>query len=470
MKYIGFILLLLAQTATAQTFEINGTVLNKIRPFIIIQTHNPFSGVIKKDTVILSNDGSFSAFVSDDRPFYNFTLNIDSLKSIELIGLSGGKMTLEIKPNTKPAIIGGNLQRVAQFRDVEQAYFKKIYDEYHKRNPLLERSDFQRTDAYFLVHDSITLERINFMKTHFSVNTLDIEKRFIKYYEWNYLASDLFYKQSYNNAPAERIQFIAQRLGKQSDNYYRFSNYFNIDNNEFTFVPGYQRLIYSMLLAEISKRRASNNEIFSYYNTVQNALSIINELTRNESTRINLKLLFITAVTDELDRNKNTKDLESLLPLLLSLDKPTKNKNYNELKERINTILIQKKFAKGSLAPQFTVYDVNENKIQLSDFKGKKIIIDISASWCGPCIAYIPTWNKRVDENKDPNTIFVYLSIDNTKEEWIQFRKRHPAKGIQLFAGNGGFKSPFAITYEISMLPNQIIIDENGLIESYSFK
>ena len=62
---------------------------------------------------------------------------------------------------------------------------------------------------------------------------------------------------------------------------------------------------------------------------------------------------------------------------------------------------------KGELAPDFLMKDVTGNDVRLSDFKGKVIILDFWATWCGPCIASMPHTDEIAAKYADQGVLVV---------------------------------------------------------------
>ena len=62
-------------------------------------------------------------------------------------------------------------------------------------------------------------------------------------------------------------------------------------------------------------------------------------------------------------------------------------------------------------APDFTLTDLEGNKVSLSDFKGKVIIVDFWATWCGPCKMEIPSFIKLQDDYQD-DVVVLGVSLD----------------------------------------------------------
>ena len=69
----------------------------------------------------------------------------------------------------------------------------------------------------------------------------------------------------------------------------------------------------------------------------------------------------------------------------------------------------------GDLAPQFTLLNQDNQPISLSDFKGKKVYINVWASWCGPCLREIPELEKVYQKVKAREDI-VFLSITSPND------------------------------------------------------
>jgi thiol-disulfide isomerase/thioredoxin len=119
----------------------------------------------------------------------------------------------------------------------------------------------------------------------------------------------------------------------------------------------------------------------------------------------------------------------------------------------------------GTMSPSFDYDNYYGGKTKLEDFKGKYVYIDVWATWCGPCLAEIPSLKKIEEKFHDRNIAFVSISIDKLKdvEKWKSMVKGKELGGVQVFADND-WNSQFVKDYAISGIPRFILIDPNGKI------
>ena len=71
---------------------------------------------------------------------------------------------------------------------------------------------------------------------------------------------------------------------------------------------------------------------------------------------------------------------------------------------------------KGAKAADFTYPDRNGKLVSLSDFKGKVVVVDVWATWCGPCRKEIPYLIKLEEEMRGKDVVFIGVSVDEKKD------------------------------------------------------
>lgn len=117
----------------------------------------------------------------------------------------------------------------------------------------------------------------------------------------------------------------------------------------------------------------------------------------------------------------------------------------------------------GDMAYNFSYPDNKGKTVSLSDLKGKVVLIDVWATWCGPCKAEIPFLKKLEEEFKGTDLSVVSVTFDEVedKEKWIQMIKNDNLGGTHLFAGGWG---DFAQYYKIRGIPRFMVYDREGKI------
>lgn len=122
-------------------------------------------------------------------------------------------------------------------------------------------------------------------------------------------------------------------------------------------------------------------------------------------------------------------------------------------------------FANGTPGYNFELLDVNEKIYRLSDFKGKVVIIDLWAMWCGPCLKEKPVMAKMEHEfYKDRNDIvFIGISVDGLSRRpvWKNFVKRNGYKSVELLSDA---TSSIHKYYKVEGIPRFLIFDREGKV------
>ncbi|MCD0490492.1 AhpC/TSA family protein [Pedobacter sp. MC2016-14] len=114
-------------------------------------------------------------------------------------------------------------------------------------------------------------------------------------------------------------------------------------------------------------------------------------------------------------------------------------------------------------AVDFTQTDDKGNEFKLSSLKGKYVLVDFWASWCVPCRAENPHLLKAYNQLKNKNFEIVGISLDETKAAWLNAVKHDGMPWIQV-SDLKGFKSEIAVKYGISAIPQNFLINPDGVI------
>ena len=107
--------------------------------------------------------------------------------------------------------------------------------------------------------------------------------------------------------------------------------------------------------------------------------------------------------------------------------------------------------------------ELNAIKEEVENLKVKLVLMDIWATWCGPCLANVPYIKELEEKYKNEDFEVLSISIDslNDKEKWKEMIKAKQMAGEHLFAGA---ESRFPLDYQISYIPRFILISPEGKI------
>lgn len=123
---------------------------------------------------------------------------------------------------------------------------------------------------------------------------------------------------------------------------------------------------------------------------------------------------------------------------------------------------MEKKTAEGTVAPDFTLKDINGKDFKLSSLRGKYVLLDFWGSWCGWCIKALPNMKECYDKNSK-NGKFEIVSIDcnDTEEKWKAAVKQHDMSWTQVKNEN---KDGVPTMYGVSGFPTFVLISPDGKI------
>lgn len=129
--------------------------------------------------------------------------------------------------------------------------------------------------------------------------------------------------------------------------------------------------------------------------------------------------------------------------------------------EQVGAMLAQK--SKALETYKFSYPDVEGQNHSLDEFKGKVVVVDMWATWCGPCKKELPFFKKIEEEYHGKNVAFVGISVDaaKDKQKWMDFVKKEELKGTQLFGGVGCEMMNF---YNINGIPRFLVYGKDGKI------
>ncbi len=114
-------------------------------------------------------------------------------------------------------------------------------------------------------------------------------------------------------------------------------------------------------------------------------------------------------------------------------------------------------------APDFALKDANGQTVHLSDYRGKVVLLDFWATWCGPCKVEIPWFQEFERQNKDKG--FAVLGVAMDDDGWDAVKPFAQERGInyRLVLGNDDVARLYG---DLEALPTTLLIDRDGGIAS----
>lgn len=114
-------------------------------------------------------------------------------------------------------------------------------------------------------------------------------------------------------------------------------------------------------------------------------------------------------------------------------------------------------------APEILMPDANGNQVSLSNFKGKYVLVDFWASWCGPCRNENPNVVAAYNKYKDKNFTVLGVSLDQDKEAWLQAIKKDNLTWTHI-SDLKQWESAAVPAYGIEGIPFNVLLDPQGKI------
>lgn len=124
---------------------------------------------------------------------------------------------------------------------------------------------------------------------------------------------------------------------------------------------------------------------------------------------------------------------------------------------------IQRELVEGSKFPDFDEKDLDGKSLSVAGFKGKVVLIDFWATWCGPCVMELPNVIKAYEKHHDHGFEIIGISLDQDQERLKSFLKQKNMNWQQYFDGKG-WGNKLAQKYGVQSIPATYLLDQEGKI------
>ena len=168
--------------------------------------------------------------------------------------------------------------------------------------------------------------------------------------------------------------------------------------------------------------------------------------------------LAVIITSDYLDIDNNISFWDSTL--IKYRDNFSYNSYFKSFEKKVNKI---KSVSIGSVAPEVILSDTTGKDIALSSLRGKYVLLDFWAGWCGPCRMENPNILKNYLKYKDKGFEVYQVSLDRSRSDWVNAIKKDNLIWYNV-SDLKYFQSEAATIYNIDRIPKAFLLDPNGVI------
>ena len=277
-----------------------------------------------------------------------------------------------------------------------------------------------------------------------------LAKKYLIQEQFNFYSKDFYLgsTEDYNLALKEYKSSILQAsnsisdtafVNKQSNEIDREINYFTDSKEEF--MTSYEADVREFIFEKVNLTNKKYN-----WNAIIDTMDIESFNKIISEYENNIKLLLEKLVKSEESISKQLEQLED---------------DIDYYRKRKLSIINQPQ--NGESYIDFTYENTEGVDISLSSFKGSLVYVDVWATWCGPCKAEIPYLKTLEQDYHEQNIVFLSVSVDTNKDEWLKMVQEEALGGVQLWA-NGW--SQITKDYAIFGIPRFMLFAEDGKVIS----
>jgi len=196
------------------------------------------------------------------------------------------------------------------------------------------------------------------------------------------------------------------------------------------------------------------NAVGEFYNIQQTNALYLEKMYVKENPDKDLSAIYIS-----------NQPLDTVPGLIKLLKENVKNGMFSKLLISLNNKYetakkiadAEKKVVEGTQAPEFRLKSIEGKDVNLSDFKGKYIVLDFWGSWCYWCIKGIPDMKAYYDKYKD-KLEFIGIACRDKDQAWREAVKKYNLNWVQLFNNTG---TDVPVLYGVNGYPTKFVLDKD---------
>jgi thiol-disulfide isomerase/thioredoxin len=131
---------------------------------------------------------------------------------------------------------------------------------------------------------------------------------------------------------------------------------------------------------------------------------------------------------------------------------------------------IQDSLVDGAMFPDFAKKDLNGAPLSVAGLKGKVVLVDFWATWCGPCREELPNVIATYKKHHADGFDIIGVSLDSERDKLDNFLKKEDGMTWPQFYDGQGWQNELAVKYGVESIPFAILIDPTGKIIGKSLR
>jgi thiol-disulfide isomerase/thioredoxin len=132
-------------------------------------------------------------------------------------------------------------------------------------------------------------------------------------------------------------------------------------------------------------------------------------------------------------------------------------------RERALRYISQPELARARMAPAFAVTTLDGQHISMDQLKGKVVLLDFWATWCGPCREALPHMKKIAKNFEGQPLVILSISLDTDEQKWKDFIEKNGMNWMHY--RDGGFEGPISKMFNVEAIPHTFTIDPDGVLQ-----